>query len=250
MAKSVWYVYLGGESIGPVSHEAMVRLLTENRLHFSDFVWTKGHAEWLRVSDVAQFRSYLPEYPSVPVPGGKTAGAEADDAEPAAEPAPATRKVVPLRPAPKAEAAPPPAPPAQPAVAAAPAKARASAAPAAKAAPTIVVEEEPKRNGRRMWRVPIDATVQIEAHGEFTVIDISEGGLLLEATSSDIEVGTDLKLRISSPSFSKPLDMTGLLVRQEECDGKRCFGVEFTKVNPAHKRALAGYVASKLQLNE
>jgi hypothetical protein len=249
MAKPVWYLYLGGDCIGPVQHETLVRMLTENRLHFSDFVWSQGHAEWLRISEVPQFRSYLPEYPSVPVPSGRGETSRSHEAPEA--PAETPRKVVPLRSAPKPEAPRSEAP--------SPKAARAAAAPApaappvqrtAPVTPPISVEEEPKPYGRRMWRVPIDATVTLESYGDFKVVDISEGGLLLEAGQSAIEVGTDVKLHIASPSFTKTLDMTGILVRQEDCDGTRCYGIEFTKVNPAHKRALNGYVASKLQLSE
>lgn len=251
MANKEWYVFMMDEVTGPFGENVITQMLKQNRVQFTDFGWTKGMKKWTRFTEVEAFAELMPPAPSVPIPdAGKAA-----DAAPAAVPA---GKVVPIRT--NAQAAQPatsaPATHGNAAVASAPAKA--SAQPKVAPAPVIVEETAPDANAdagekkpkKRMWRVPIDATCTMQG-SEFKVLDISEGGVLVECRSSDaLEIGTDLKLRIASPSFPKPLDMTGVLVREEDFDGKRCYGVEFTKVNPAHKRTLSSYVANKLQLDE
>lgn len=172
---------------------------------------------------------------TVPISKAGGAAPRPAPAKPMAKPAPKPVAVA-TKPAPAAKPVAKPVAPAKPA-----AKPAVAAKPAAKPAP--------KAPAKRQWRVPIDARVSIDDHGEFAVLDISEGGLMVEA-SAEIAIGSDLRIHIESPSFPKALDMTALLVRQDTFEGKRSYGIEFTKVNPAHRRTLAAYVKSKLSIDE
>lgn len=183
---------------------------------------------------------------SFPPPQGAPAGAAAS-APPQTVGAPngPAMPQAPMQPLTDLPAPPPPAP-----AAAAPPPAPSAGTPAAPAAPPPPPEAEgdtPQKAWiRRHTRVRLDGTVTVEDYGTFTTFDISEGGLFIVA-DTPIPFGTDVKLHIQSAVFPKPLDMTGIVIREGRSDaGETGFAIQFTRVNPAHRRLLQDYVKQKL----
>jgi hypothetical protein len=206
MAAESWYLHIQGETFGPVSTQVVTIMLRQNRLLFSDYVWAKGLTKWSRLGDLHQFASLMPPYPNAPIPG--------DDAPEAPAPKPARQ-----------------------------------AAPVAQAAP--VVQPEPgippnQHRLRRYPRIPLPGTVEVAGYGVFELIDLSEGGIFLKAGTTNIPHGTDVKFSLAANAFPKPLDMTGLVIRAGDSDdGTKGFAIQFTRVNPAHKRVIQEYVQSQ-----
>jgi hypothetical protein len=193
-----WIVYLQGESIGSLSTELVSLLLHQNRLQFSDFVWSEGMKRWERLSEVTEFSGLLPKYPAVAVPGGPVK-VTASDSVKAESPSPPTREPI--------------------------------------SAPAV------KLNVRRSERVEIRATVLIEGQKRYPVVNISETGLML-GDSGDIKSGMEIKFTLTGETLNKPMSMTGITIREGVYEGESGTAIEFTKVNPAHKRILQDYVKS------
>jgi len=254
-----WYLHMMGEVLGPLPTETLSTMLTQGRVMFTDFIWCDGYKTWIRPVDVDVFKKLLPPPPNTPLPtAGKklpptsieveeeetiAAVVEKPKAAVKAKKAPAPEP----EPEPEVEAEPEPEPeppkPVKKVEAAKPAPKKEEPKPAPKP------KEEKKLAVRKQWRVAIDAKVAVTGRGSFKVKDISEGGVLLESKEA-FEEGEELRLAVESPSLAKSLDMTGIVVRYEEQDGVQVCGVEFTRINPAHKRALAAYIQSKLEATE
>ena len=156
--------------------------------------------------------------------------------------------------------APPPAPaaaPVPPAAPAAPAPQAAAApapAPARPQAPPPPPPPEGDAEGdanqkawiRRHTRVRLEGSVSIDGYGVFNTFDCSEGGLFIVA-NTPIPFGTDVKMRVESTAFPKPMDMTGIVIREGLSEaGEAGFAIQFTRVNPAHRRLVQDYVKQKL----
>ena len=212
MPQNEWYVHLQGETFGPISTELIRLMIKQNRLQFTDYVFRAGMPQWGRIAECSEFTALIPPFPTIAPPKDGVVQRKAKAAEPEAE--------APAAPAPRAKAA--------PAAAAAPKKAEALK-PRVKSPPV-----------RSADRVPIDATISIDGSGNFKVVNISETGVLLKDSAS-IPKGDDLKFKLTAAALEKPLDMTGILVREGESE----FAIEFTRVNPAHKRLLQKYVQSQ-----
>ena len=91
----------------------------------------------------------------------------------------------------------------------------------------------------------INATAKIDGGSAVKVLDISETGVVFDK-SAKVEVGADVKLKIESSALGKALDLTGLVVSDDSFEGKGAFTVEFTRMNPAHKRVISNYLASQV----
>lgn len=99
---------------------------------------------------------------------------------------------------------------------------------------------------RRHERIETDAVIEAAGHGKFSLINMSVSGALLKADKG-IPAGTNLKLKLHCKDLPKsPFAMTGVIVRDGTEQGKAELALEFTRVNPAHKRALEAYVKGKL----
>lgn len=206
-----------GENLGPLPTEAVKGMLRQNRLQFTDFIWCKGNKKWHRIYEIDEFEMLMPPYPESGVPSDDVSGSEA-----AAEPAPKPKSEP--RAEPKAESA--PKPKAEP-----------------KLAPKTVPKTDPQFPHSRP-RVGIEAQLVSKEHGAFVVVNVSEGGVFLKA-DDPIPVGTDVKFSLQSNKLPKILDMTGIVIRHSNPnDVFKGFAIEFTRVNPAHKRLLQDYVKS------
>lgn len=270
MPQKDWFIHIEGQSFGPLSTDVVNIMLRQGRLQISDFAWYRGLTRWQRLGEFEVFSTHVPPYPVVPVPEAPRAqesapsttpnkrvfslapakvlrmtpvSVEAPPAHPVgrgnvAVAAKAAPEAVPMRkakPAPVAVAAPEPV--SMPAPASAPAE-----TPAAAAANALA----PKSKFRVQPRVSFGGKLHVDKFGIFGVKDISVGGLLFDA-KEPIPVGTPLRFGLESQDLEKRIDMTGVVVRLiEGKDGMTGIGVEFTRINPAHKRILQEYVNSKL----
>src|SRR5579884_545965 len=80
-----WYVHMHDETLGPLTTEKVVLMLTQNRLQFADFAWSEGYTKWVRISDIDEFAAHLPGYPKIGIPK-KSVAAPVSEAEPEDEP--------------------------------------------------------------------------------------------------------------------------------------------------------------------
>ncbi len=248
MSGEHWYVHIQGETFGPVPTEVVSIMLRQNRLQFSDYVWTEGLTKWMRIGDLHQFATFLPPYPGVPIPPlSGSAPHLSSHAHAAATAAPAQA----APPAPAPSAPPPPAQAQSPALyTPQPAARPPQGAPASTV--TGAIRHQPRAESplkawiRRYGRARILATAVVDGHGNFEVVDISEGGVFIKA-ATPIPFGTDLRFRLESGHFSKALEMTGIVIREGTSeDGQLGFAIQYTRVNPAHRRVIHEYVKSKL----
>jgi Tfp pilus assembly protein PilZ len=92
----------------------------------------------------------------------------------------------------------------------------------------------------------LGAKVQIEEHGSFNVVNMSEGGIFLESKQPPF-VGTEVTLSLELPSVEKKLDLTGVVIRHGIAEEIVGFAVEFTRLNPAHKRVLRDFIAERIK---
>jgi hypothetical protein len=104
------------------------------------------------------------------------------------------------------------------------------------AAPKAASQSWP--HARRYVRVAIQGVVEIQGHGSFPLVNISENGIFVHS-DLPMSIGIEIKFKITSPALSKPLEMSGVTIRAGVSDGKKGFAIEFTRVNPAHGRILA-----------
>lgn len=113
------------------------------------------------------------------------------------------------------------------------------------APPAVAKPDAPWRHNRCSPRVAMCGNVDIPNIGEFPLVNISETGLFVQASASPA-VGTEVRLRISSSSLATTLEMTGVVIRAGAALERTGFAVEFTRVNPAHRRIIsAAIVKSK-----
>ncbi len=256
MSTKNWYVCIHGASLGPIETQVVHLMIEQKRLSPMEFAWCEGMTEWKRVCEIEELggSAAVPEMPSIPVPAAapkKAAPPAPPQAAAPAVPAPpvapkAVTKPVAKMPAPikpvKVATPPPP-------VAAAPAPAQGESLKEkmiAKAAQKKAgIAPKPYVTIRRAERVEIDGTLDIVGHGTFSILNMSAIGVLLSSKKS-VPPGTNIKFKFECKEIKKsPLDMTGVVVRDGVAQGKEEIAIEFTRVNPAHKRALQDYVESK-----
>jgi len=222
MSKSTWYVHIQGENIGPLSTANVSSMLQQNRLQFVDFIWAESMTKWHRIMDLDQFASLLPQYPKVGIPD--LAAGEALEA-PAPAPKPSPVKAAPAKSPAKKPAIPP----------------------ATEPSPTPPSAKPKKPALGKFQRVGgKGANVQIEEHGSFNVVNMSEGGIFLESKQPPF-VGTEVTLSLELPGVEKKLDLTGVVIRHGIAEEIVGFAVEFTRLNPAHKRVLRDFIAERIK---
>lgn len=193
MAQKEWYLHVQGDTFGPLTTDVVATMLKQNRLQFSDYVWTVGLAKWIRLGEVQEFQALLPPYPAIPIPVVR------EKKEPKVE------KPVAVKATPKVPA---------------------------------------KAPIRKHVRVQFEAKVTVDGYGTFKATNVSEGGVFLKAAKG-IPLGTDLKFTLECSALEKPLSMTGILIREGQSDGESGLAIEFTKMNPAHRRLLQQIVQSE-----
>ncbi len=222
MQKQVWQVHIDGGIFGPFSTDDLAVLLRNGRVHFSDFAWAEGMRKWQRIFEIDEFKKELPPTPDIlPVMG---LGSESSKSVPrereSRRESPAPTPVAPAKREPKKEA-PAEVPEREPALVATPAVAKL---------------------GAHSDQVKIEAKVESKEYGSFEVQDISEGGVFVK-TKKKIAIGTEFSFKLASEDLGKTLEMTGVVIRHsDEKSDQQGFALQFIRVNPAHKRAIQGYV--------
>ncbi len=220
--KGVWYLHIAGEVFGPVDTKAVKLMLEQNRVQFVDFIWTESFENWERISDIDIFAEFLPKPPKIPVPNlpkisrgsPKIRMKEvAEKRAPEPEPVEEEEEEEPT-PAPAPKAAPKRAPEPQP-----------------KAAPKI----------RRHVQVEYAEKIEVDGYGIYPAMNLREGGVMLKA-KTPLPIGLEVKLSVPLPNLKKPLEMTGLVIRHAGDAEEQGFAVEFTRVNPAHKKAIQQFL--------
>lgn len=213
--KDQWFVHVHGETMGPLPKEAIALMLRQNRLQFTEFIWKSGFPDWMRIYEVEDFNANLPTHPKVPIPNNESSSPTAapfNEDEPEQEQEAPSENTNP--------------------------KIHVNTLPPETAKPHKV-QRFPKI--RRFARVPLDALMVTTDHGSFKVINVSVGGLFLQA-KTPLPVGTDLKFKLDAKAFGKTLEMTAVVIRHAVEDEQIGFAVEFTRVNPAYKRIIEEYV--------
>ncbi len=200
-----WFVHLQGENFGPLSTEVVVVMIQQKRLEYWDFVWTQGLDSWARIADMMPFSEMLPPYPDAPIPGSPGAGTIV-----ASIPNPTQTEAI--------------------------------VSPTAPPKPADSKKAVEVRGVRRHGRSRIDGSIAINGSEIYEVYDIAEGGLFI-VSDVPLAIGTDVKFIFTSRSLSKVLTMTGVVIREGKTEeGKPGFGIQFTRVNPAHARMIRDYV--------
>lgn len=212
--KTGWYLHIAGEVFGPVDTKAVTLMLQQNRVQFVDFIWTENFSGWERICDIDIFMELMPLAPKTPVPSVPKVSRTGpkirmkDVAGEAAARAPrAQAKVV----APEDAALPKPAP--------------------KRAAAKV----------RRHTQVEYREKIEVQGYGFFPAINLREGGLMLRA-KTPLPVGLEVKLLVPLPGLEKPMEMTGLVIRHAGDKEDFGFAVEFTRVNPAHKKVILQFL--------
>lgn len=218
MATTTWYVHIQGENIGPLSTANVTSMLQQNRLQFVDFIWEESMTKWHRILDLDQFASLLPPYPKAGIPRVETNDKAAEVPAPKPSPVKATTP---------------------------PTKAATTVADAAGATASSKKQKKPAL-GKFQRVLATGAKVEIEEHGRFSVVNMSEGGIFLESNKPPL-VGTEVTLQLELPGIEKKLDLTGVVIRHGIAEEIVGFAVEFTRLNPAHKRVLRDFIAERIK---
>jgi hypothetical protein len=109
----------------------------------------------------------------------------------------------------------------------------------------IAEKEKAVEKTKRFTRVHFDGTISTRHNGTFVALNLSESGIFLESEECP-PLGSNLSFTIESKFFSKPLEMTGILIRQGfTFEGQRGFAIQFTRVNPACKRIISEFISSR-----
>lgn len=54
MAEPVWYCIIDGQTIGPISRQEVVAMVTDGKLRRSDYVWCEGMTDWVPAGQVPE----------------------------------------------------------------------------------------------------------------------------------------------------------------------------------------------------
>lgn len=95
-------------------------------------------------------------------------------------------------------------------------------------------------------RIPLEGTVKTTQHGSFAILNAAERGVFVSA-DTPLPLGTEMKFTLTAKAFPKPLEMTGVVVRQSSEQEEKGFAIEFTRINPAHKRLFEEYVRAWIE---
>ncbi len=217
-----WFLHIEGVTVGPLEETSVCALLQTGRVHFSDFGWRDGMGRWARLSDLAPFSKLMPEIPDADLPGKAITSASPT------ETSPKSRSL------------------AQAALAHAPRSTPASGAILHMIKPQVAPRaEKDAEHPKRPERVTLEGHVIFEDGSRHKILNLSESGVFVRLPEDVPILGTEVRITLNAKALGKPLDMTGVLIREEMNEGENAVAIEFTKVNPVHRRILRSYVDSK-----
>lgn len=81
MSEKMWYVAVGGQSVGPMPQSELVAALASGKYTAQDHVYTEGMAGWVPAHSVAELQGAAPAAGAVPVPAPPAAGSLADEVD-------------------------------------------------------------------------------------------------------------------------------------------------------------------------
>jgi hypothetical protein len=107
--------------------------------------------------------------------------------------------------------------------------------------------EKPKQvfsKSRRHSRVVVKGTLETSDYKNYTVVNLSESGLFVKS-NEPLPIGTELKFSLFLTGMQRPVEMTGVVIRHGQAEGEGGFAVEFTRMNPAHRRVIGDIIQRK-----
>jgi len=94
----------------------------------------------------------------------------------------------------------------------------------------------------RPQRIAIEGWVRFDQGDLHRVLNISESGVLVSIPKNVPVIGKEVRFRLESPVFGKPLEMTGVLIREDFTGHDNSVAIEFTRLNPAYRRMIKEYI--------
>lgn len=91
-------------------------------------------------------------------------------------------------------------------------------------------------------RVPIEGWIRFESGDLYKVMNISESGILVSIPQNVPMIGKEVRFKLESPAFGRPMEMTGVLIREDFSGAENAVAIEFTRLNPAFRRVIKEYV--------
>lgn len=232
---NAWYVHIDGQVLGPLTQDAVTKMLSQNRLSFVDYLWCDSLLKWHRVLEVDEFAKHLPAYPEIPIPSIKP---QENETKKTSSPAVSLAKVESAKPIAKKE------PEAKKIISEAKSEQKAEPVKEKKSVPAKKAEKIKGLKSNRVWLE--ESFVEIEGHKPFAILNLSDTGLFLQS-EKPIEIGTTARLSVRLSQIEKPLLMDAIVVRHGEAGGKKGFAVQFRRLNPAHKRLLLELIEKFLE---
>lgn len=103
------------------------------------------------------------------------------------------------------------------------------------------MHEPPPEERRKSTRVAWDGRVKLAGVKTLTgrILNVSEGGLLVEATGSRFAPGNEVIATFTLPGRDKPIAARSEVVRQE---GSGRIGLRFLRLDAEEQKAIAAYV--------
>ena len=230
--------------MGPLTGELVEAMITDRRLGFADFVWRKGLSKWHRVSDLDEFIGLMPPYPRIGIPEEESESASSVEAR-ATQTKPSKREVEPPPPPQAAKTAKAPISKGKPKP-----EVVAKPEPVAPPPPMPAKAAEPSPADiaaqvyRSALRVQAEGNAVIAGSGEFELVNVSETGIFLKSDDPP-PLGEEVQMSLSLKGVDKELYMTGLVTRHGEADKCAGFAVEFTRLNPSHRRLINEFVKGR-----
>jgi hypothetical protein len=111
-------------------------------------------------------------------------------------------------------------------------------------------EEAATGEQRRFWvlrmvRVRLTALAHLDTYGSFPVHDLSESGVFLVAASS-VPVRTQVRLRLESAEFPRPLELAGAVARIGlSAGGSHGFAIRFDNIAASERHLIQELVKAK-----
>jgi len=80
------------------------------------------------------------------------------------------------------------------------------------------------------------------------LVNISESRVFLE-THENLPLGAELKFKLTLDGCDRSFEMAGVVIRHGTADRKSGFAVEYTRMNPAHRRSILDIIKKKSEEN-
>ena len=108
-------------------------------------------------------------------------------------------------------------------------------------------ENVAKRNSviRQKERIPVRGKVTLKNGDSHKVVNVSETGVLVACGQGELPLGDEITFTLKLDGLEKDMSLTGILIREETGTDHTLIGIEFTRMNPAHRRELQSFISAK-----